>query len=109
MLDGGTVEGGTVTPAGLVISTSGGTLSGVIVDGPLNLTANDATVNLANGTTVVGSSGTGAGTINDTGYNAHLEFDNTQTVSNVTINLGNSTGYYAFLYEYDTAGAAARS
>ena len=35
----------------------------------------------------------------------YLEFDNGQTVSGVTIDLGNSTGYYAFLYENDTTGA----
>ena len=53
---------------------------------------------------MAGSNGSGAGTINATGYHSYLYFDNTQTVSNATINLGNSS-YYAFLDEYDTAGA----
>ena len=41
-LDGGTVEGGTVTPAGLVFSSSGGTLSGVTYDGTLDLSGSGA-------------------------------------------------------------------
>jgi Cupin/FG-GAP-like repeat len=89
--------------AGSTIGQSG-TLSGVTFDGPLNLTANYASVQLANGTTVVSSSGSGPGTINVTGTGSSLIFDNAQTVSNETINLGNSS-YYDSLYEYDTTGA----
>jgi hypothetical protein len=99
-LDGGTISGGTVTSAGVAFTSfSVGTLSGVTFDGPLNLTAFDASVDLANGTTVVGSSGSGLGTINV--GDASLGFDNTQTVSNETINLGGG----AILYEGDTDGA----
>jgi hypothetical protein len=101
-LHGGTISGGTVTSAAVSFTNYGGTLSGVTVDGPLNLTATDASVQLANGTTVVGSSGSGPGTINVTGEFSTLYFDNTQTVSNVTINLGNSS-YPDYLYENDTA------
>ena len=111
-LDGGTISGGTINStagtqvfddAGSTIGQSG-TLSGVTFDGPLNLTANYASVQLANGTTVVSSSGSGPGTINVTGTGSSLIFDNAQTVSNETINLGNSS-YYDSLYEYDTTGA----
>ena len=70
-------------------------------DGPLNLTALSAWVQLANGTTVVGSSGSGSGTINVTGVGSALLFDDTQTVRNTTINLNNGGG----LSENDTAGA----
>ena len=105
-LSGGTISGGTVR--GLEFTNAGGTLSGVTFDGPLNLTStteNFVSVALASGTTVVGSSGAGPGTINVTGGDDYLYFDNTQTVSNDTINLGNTSGSYAFLYEFDTADA----
>jgi hypothetical protein len=98
VLDGGMITGGTVSG----LSITGGILSGVTFDGTLNLAAPSATVHLANGTKVVGSSGSGPGTINVTGDAASLYFDNTQTVRNETINLFSSTD---FLYELDTAGA----
>jgi hypothetical protein len=98
-LDGGTISGGTVS--GLAVTTKGGTLSGVTYDGPLNLRGSDQHLALASGTTVVGSSGSGPGTINDTGEFSILEFNNTQTVSNDTINLGNTSGGYSYLYEFD--------
>ncbi len=96
----GTISGGTIDSTAGTIVWGDGILSGVTFDGPLNLTSSSASVQLANGTTVVGSSGTGLGTINDTGANAQLGFDNTQTVSNVKINLGNSSNN-ADLYEDD--------
>jgi hypothetical protein len=106
VLSGGSIQGGTVTSAGLAFSSSGGTLSGVTFDGPLSLTAgyNDY-VYLASGTTVVGSSGSGPGTINDTGEASQLFFDNTQTFNNATINLGSTSGNSSYLYENDTTGA----
>ena len=105
VLDGGTVEGGTVTPAGLAFSTSGGTLSGVTYDGALNLTGEFVSLHLASGTVVNNAKGTGAGTINDTGYDSTLYFDNTQTFNNATINLGYTPGYYGYLEDYDSTGA----
>jgi hypothetical protein len=93
VLDGGTVQGGTATPAGLVLSSSGGTLSGVTYDGTLNLSGNYDSVDLASGTAVNNAAGTGGGTINDTGYDGYLYFDNTQTFNNATINLGSTAGY----------------
>ncbi len=103
-LSGGRIDGGTVTSAGVAFSNGGGTLSGVTYDGPLNLSVYDVSVDLANRTTVVGSSGSGPGTINDTGDGSTLGFDNTQTFANATINLGNSS-YESYLYEFDTADA----
>ena len=100
---GGTITGGTANSAGVAFSGYGGTLSGTTFVGPLNLT-DYTSVHLANGATVVGSAGSGPGTINVAGANAYLYFDNTQTVSNETINLGNSSNY-DYLYEYDTAEA----
>ena len=86
--DGGAISGGTIDSTAGTLAFEGGTLSGVTFDGPLNLTAPLASVQLANGTIVVGSSGSGPGTINDTGAGDTLDFDNTQTVSSETINLG---------------------
>jgi hypothetical protein len=105
-LYGGTISGGTIDSTGGTVEFGGGTLSGVTFDGPLNLTSTSVVqaVHIANGTTVVGSSGSGAGTINATGIQSELDFDNTQTLSNDTINLGNSS-HYDYLYEYDADGA----
>jgi hypothetical protein len=104
-LDGGTISGGTVTSAGVAFFS--GTLSGVTFDGPLNLTSlsSGQSVYLADGTTVVGSSGSGRGTINVTGEYSYLYFDNTQTVSDDTINLGSTSGDPDYLYEYDPSAA----
>ncbi|HZZ62277.1 MAG TPA: hypothetical protein VFE63_14075 [Roseiarcus sp.] len=109
LLNGGAITGGTATSAGVGFANNGGTLSGVTFDGPLNLTSTSMsqTVDLANGATVVGSSGSGPGTINVTGFGSQLKFDNTQTVSNETINLGSSS-FLDHLYENDTAGAGAQ-
>jgi hypothetical protein len=102
VLDGGTVQGGTVTPSGLGFSGSGDTLSGVTYDGTLDLSG--ASVNLASGTVVNDAAGNAAGTINDTGGGGDLEFDNTQTFNNATINLGATSGY-SVLGEDDLTGA----
>ncbi len=110
-LYGGVITGGTATSAGIAFTArQGGTLSGVTFDGPLNLASSSAqqSVHLANGATVVGSSGSGPGTINVTGYYSTLYFDDTQTVSNETITLGNASGFTDTLYGYDTTGAGAQ-
>jgi hypothetical protein len=67
------------------------------------VTAHAAIVDLANETTIVGSSGSGPSTINVTGASATLDFDNTQTVTDATINLGSDN--YDYLDEIDTANA----
>jgi hypothetical protein len=103
-LSGGTISGGTINSTAGTLTLNSGTLSGVTFDGPLNLTASATSVHLANGTKVIGPSGSGPGTINVTGYDAYLYFDNTQTVSNDTINLGNTSGGWSLLYNYDPAG-----
>ena len=87
MNDGGTISGGTINSTAGTLAFDGGTLSGVTFDGPLNLTAPLASVQLANGTIVVGSSGSGPGTINDNGAGDTLGFDNTQTVKSLSGNI----------------------
>ena len=101
----GTISGGAATSAGVAFTTAGGTLSGVTFEGPLDLTSTTAGqyVDLANGTTVVGSTGSGPGTINVTGYGSQIYFDDGQTVANETINLGNSSTV-DYLYEYVKTG-----
>jgi fibronectin-binding autotransporter adhesin len=100
----GTIAGGTIDSTAGTLNIDTCTLSGVTFVGPLNLTSPTVaqSVYLADGATVVGSSGSGPGTINVSNANS-LYFDNSQTVSNETINLGDSGDNY--LYGYDTSGA----
>ena len=83
-----TIANETIKTTGGTFNWNGGTLSGVTYDGTLNL--GNASVYITNGFTGAGANGTGAGTINV--VDGNLYFDGTQTVSNVTINLGNGTG-----------------
>ncbi len=103
---GGTISGGVIDVTGGSVGWDGGTLSGVTYEGPLNLTSSSVSqsVHLAKGSTEVGSSGSGPGTINVTGFYSNLYFDNTQMVGNVTINLG-SSDYFDYLVSYDSNGA----
>ena len=63
---GGAISGGVIDATGGAVNFNGGALNGVTFDGPLNLTASGASVHLVGGAKVVGSSGSGAGTINVT-------------------------------------------
>jgi hypothetical protein len=102
-LDGGTVEGGTATSAGLLFSSGDSTLDDVIFKGAFDLSAGES-VHFTNGTQVTTAAGTGPGTINDTGYDSTLNFDNTQTLADTTIDLGSAGGYYSFLTDSDLIG-----
>ena len=103
----GTIASGTInsTAGTLAFTNYGGTLSGVTFDGPLSLASTEQVVHLANGTTVVGSGGSGPGTIAVTGSNSQLYFDNSQTVGNTTITLGNSSNWQDYIYAYDSTDA----
>ena len=105
--DGGTLSGGATELEGGTFACDGGTLSGVTFDGALDLSETDDLVYLASGTVVNGAAGAGAGTINDTGDDSYLYFDNTQTFNNATINLGAASEGLSFLKEYDTTGGRA--
>jgi hypothetical protein len=100
----GVISGGTIDVTGGAFDWGGGTLVGVTYEGTLNLTASGATGFVANGLTIAGSNGGGPGTMNVTGNGVRLNFDNTQTFSDATINLGNSD-YTDILDENDTADA----
>ena len=79
---------------------SSGTLSGVIYAGTLSL-ANGSTPTIVNGITFTGASGSGPGTVLDTGDGA-LDVAGTTTLSNVAIQIGN----YSYLDAYDQGGGA---
>jgi hypothetical protein len=100
----GSISGGTIDSTAGALVFGGVTLNAVTFDGPLNLTAGMG-VELANGTTVVGSSGSGSGTIIATGIGSYLGFGYGQTVSNTTINLG-SAGVGSTLGVWDTTLAS---
>ncbi len=99
---GGIVSGGTLVSTGGNFVWTGGTLSGVTYDGTLNLSPNNSTVYIATSLTANNSAGTGPGTINLTGVSDTISFEGTQTFNNATINLGNTSGYYDYIYNYDT-------
>jgi hypothetical protein len=101
---GGTLSGGATQLTGGTFTCDGGTLSGVTFDGALDLSETDASVYLASGTVVNNAAGTGAGTINDTGYDSALYFDNEQTFNNATINLGTTSEAYSYLFENGLTG-----
>ena len=104
LVSGGTIENGTIADAGSGVAFAGGTLSGVTYDGTLNLSNNSAYVYVANGLTMFGVGGTGAGTINLTGQGNELFAEGTETLNNATIDIGNNSTDY--IYNYDVSAAA---
>ena len=100
----GEISGGTIADAGSGLVFNGGTLDGVTYQGTLDLSAGGESLYVtSNGLTAQGSGGVGNGTINETGSNDQLLLQDTQTLNNVTLNLGSKSGY-AYLEEYDTTG-----
>lgn len=101
----GTITGGTITDAGAGFLFTGGTLNNVTYQGTIDLSSIKylPTLFISGGITVTGPGGSGPGTILVTGRNSRLAFDNTETIDNVTINLGNSL-FGASLIENDTTG-----
>ena len=89
---GGQITGGTLSAAGGSFAWNGGTLSGATYQGVLDLTAAGASLIVANGLTMTGAGGVGAGTINANGAATSLTFAGTQTLDNVTLNAGNAAG-----------------
>ena len=89
----GTIVGGTIHDGGGGILGSGGTLSGVVYQGTLDLSGASERLHISNGITLTGAGGSGAGTINLTGSNGELYVTTPTTLDNATINIGNSTAY----------------
>ena len=92
----GSIVGGTIVDQGSGVKFQGGTLSGVIYDGTLDLSANSSSVYIANSLTANNLAGAEPGTINLTGYGDSIYFEGNQTFNNATINLGNTSGYYDY-------------
>jgi hypothetical protein len=87
-LEGGTIQGGTLAMDGGQFLSTGGTLSGVDVQGTLALTQAESTLVVQNGMALAGASGSGAGSIALTGGYASLDFQGSQTLNNATVSLG---------------------
>jgi Hint domain len=88
---GGVVSGGTIVDQGGGFVFSGGTLSNVTYQGPLELTKQGAQAIISNGVTVMGIGGSLPGTIDLTGAGASLNFATAETLDNATVNIGNAT------------------
>lgn len=90
--NGGTLQGGVVAVgASGHFLNQGGTLSGVTYQGTLDLSETAAAVTLAGVTTLQGTGGTGAATVNLTGAGAQLYQSGSGTLNNATLNIGNAT------------------
>ncbi len=111
----GTVAGGTIT---VPIYSAGGTLSGVALQGTLNMTADNTSFTLTSGDNFAGAGGSGAGVIDlmtaDDQRSSNLYVDGTATLNNLTLNIGDGNGTngqfygnYDELVNQDTAGTGA--
>ncbi len=91
LTSGGVVSGGTIVDGGGGFAFSGGTLSDVTYQGPLELVNPGEQAVISNGLTVTGTDGSSPGMIDLTGAGASLDFATTETLDNVTVNIGNAT------------------
>ncbi len=85
------IQGGTLIADGGTITYAGGVLDGVTLSGPLDLSAAGASVTIDNGITFAGGD---PAQITVTGNDSSLVFNNedTQTLDNVAITVGNASG-----------------
>jgi hypothetical protein len=93
----GTIEDGFIKPDGGTLSYSNATLDDITYLGTLDLSAASTNVYVENGLTVDTATGGTPGAINLTGDNTSLIFETSQTLDNVAITFGSTTGYYSFL------------
>ncbi|WP_158932493.1 choice-of-anchor D domain-containing protein [Acidisphaera sp. S103] len=105
----GTIVGGVIHDAGSGLLGNFGTLEGVTYEGTLDLSSSSgAAVQIVNGITLTGVGGTGSGTVNLTGHYSSFTIDNTTTLNNATIDIGNNeSGVYSILEIQDTSGTGA--
>ena len=89
LTSGGVVSGGTIVDGGGGFAFSGGTLSDVTYQGPLELMNPDEQAVISNGLIV--TDGSLPGTIDLTGAGASLDFATPETLADVTVNIGNAT------------------
>ncbi len=88
----GAIDGGTLALAGGQFLSTGGTLSGVAVQGTLNLSQQQSSLVVTGGLSLSGVGGVGAGSIALTGGYATLQAVGSQTFDNATITIG-ASGY----------------
>jgi RHS repeat-associated protein len=89
---GGIIQGGTVNASGgaeLVATGNGGTLSGVTLNGPLDLTANYANLAVTGGLTLNGTA--------SLGYQSRLYFNGTQTLGGTGTVVFNNAQYQGLI------------
>jgi fibronectin-binding autotransporter adhesin len=90
LLDG-TIRDGRIHDAGNGFAFNGGTLAGVTYMGTVDLSAANASLSIASGTTLTRMGGSGAGTVNLTGSDASLNAVGNVTLDDATIRIGNNT------------------
>jgi hypothetical protein len=89
----GLITGGSVYDGGKGLIVNSGTLTGVTYRGTLDLSANYQYLHVNGPITLTGTSGTGAGAVNLTGYASYIYVDSATTFNNATINFGNASTY----------------
>ena len=99
----GTIAGDTIHDAASGFVFAGVTLEDVKYEGTLGVSAEGANLSIADGITLTGTKGTGAGTLNLTGTESFLFVDNTTMLDNAMISLGNA----AHLESLDFTGTVA--
>ena len=104
LVSGLTLAGGTVVDHGGGLIGNDGTLDGVTYVGAMVLGAS-ASVNVIDGLVVKTSGGASPGTINVTGGYSSLSLLNTETVDNVVVNIGDSSGATDSLFNNATGTA----
>ena len=89
---GAAVSGGVIHDAGGGLAPQGAALDGVTYEGTLDLSASNALVHVSGGIVFAGAGGSGPGSINLTGSDATLTVNDTETLNNATLSIGNAGG-----------------
>ena len=86
----GTISGGTINTGNGTFTVNGGTLSGVAIDGTIDMAGSaSSTLTVSGGLTMAGAAGTGDGTVSLTGLYDSLNFSGSQKISSAIINIAN--------------------
>ena len=99
----GTIDAGVIETYGGSFTGTGGILTGIAVQGTLDLSPNNSSITIEGGLTLAGLNGTGTGTINLTGQSSTLYAEGTETLNNATLNIGNNNTDYIYNYDYSAA------
>lgn len=90
----GKIVGGAIKDTGGSINYVNGILDGVKFEGTMDLSASSAVVQIYDGISLTGSTGSGAGAVNVTGSSSQMQFYGSQTVDKATIKIGSSSTSY---------------